>query len=160
MYKVLFVCLGNICRSPLAAALFEHRVLNSNLKVTFEIDSAGILNYHAGKPADERVLQLLRERNIPINHVARRIQVEDFDYYDYIFAMDEENYESINKFAPLKNYRAKVLHFRKFDPYNQGSFTVPDPYYGSINDFQLVFNICDDVVDNLINKFKLGEPLT
>ncbi|MCG9881347.1 MAG: low molecular weight phosphotyrosine protein phosphatase [Bacteroidia bacterium] len=159
MYKVLFVCLGNICRSPLAAALFEYRVLNSNVGITFEVGSAGTINYHAGKPADERVLQLLKEKNIPIQHSARRIQVEDFDYYDFIFAMDEENYDSLKKFAPLKNHKAKLIHFRKYDPYNQGSFTVPDPYYGDMNDFNLVFSICDDVIDNLIDKFKLGEPI-
>ncbi|MDP3929622.1 MAG: low molecular weight protein-tyrosine-phosphatase [Bacteroidota bacterium] len=156
MYKVLFVCLGNICRSPLAAAVFANKLKEKNSDLVFEIDSAGTHNYHAGKPADERVLLMLNDRNIEINHLARRIELKDFDYFDYIFAMDENNYEAIHKLAPNKNYKAKIVQFRKYDPYSQGSLTVPDPYYGDMKDFQVVYNIIDDTLENLYDRFSQG----
>ncbi|HTJ49625.1 MAG TPA: low molecular weight protein-tyrosine-phosphatase [Cyclobacteriaceae bacterium] len=150
--KVLFVCLGNICRSPLAEAVFKHKIKESNLTDWLEADSCGTANYHIGDTPDPRTIQNALRNGVTIDHRGRQLKPADLAHYDIIFAMDESNYNNIMKLERAYKYADKVAMMRTFDP--QGPGDVPDPYYGNEKDFQEVFDILDRTMDNLINHLK------
>ncbi|XP_047507352.1 low molecular weight phosphotyrosine protein phosphatase-like [Pieris napi] len=126
--KALFICLGNICRSPIAEGVFQKTVNDLNKGSEWEIDSAAIGGWHVGNPPDWRALDTLKKHNVPYNNHARQLIKEDFNKYDYIFGMDDENMKSLNSKAP-QGCRAKLLLFGSFDP--EGDRIIRDPYYDS-----------------------------
>ncbi|CAG4977792.1 unnamed protein product [Parnassius apollo] len=126
--KALFICLGNICRSPIAEGVFQKTVNDMGIGDHWEIDSAAIGGWHVGNPPDWRALDTMKKHNVPYNNSARQITSEDFSYYDFIFGMDESNMKDLNKRAP-KGSKAKLLLFGDFDP--QGDRIIRDPYYDS-----------------------------
>ncbi|KAG0269564.1 hypothetical protein DFQ27_003027 [Actinomortierella ambigua] len=134
--KVLFVCLGNICRSPMAEAVFAHIVEKKGLKTQFEIDSAGTASYHVGDTPDRRSAETCRKNGVPVNHRARAVKTADFTYYDYILCMDEENLRDLKDMAP-KGYTATVKMFGTYDP--KGDRIIKDPYYGGQSGFDRNF---------------------
>ncbi|KAK2713517.1 low molecular weight phosphotyrosine protein phosphatase 1-like [Artemia franciscana] len=124
--KVLFICLGNICRSPIAEAVFGHLVKEKGLDQKWEVDSAAIGDWHVGNRPDKRALKALGSYNLSTNHRARQIKTEDFNNFDYIFGMDEENIEDLETLAP-QSPKAKLLLLGEFDP--EGDRIIRDPYY-------------------------------
>lgn len=150
MKKVLFVCLGNICRSPLAEGVFVKKLKDNDLLDFFEVDSAGTASYHIGNPADKRSIQVAAQYGIKLTHRARAFVAEDFDRFDLIVAMDKQNYTDINHKRPEGN-ATKVVLMREFDSNTPGA-EVPDPYYGDLKDFDEVFHILDDCCEQLIRQ--------
>ncbi|XP_063824221.1 low molecular weight phosphotyrosine protein phosphatase 1-like isoform X1 [Ostrinia nubilalis] len=130
--KALFICLGNICRSPIAEGVFQKTVNDMNIGDYWEIDSAAIGSWHVGNPPDWRALDTMKKHRVPYNNTARQVMevivTEDFNHYDFIFGMDDQNMKDLNKRAP-KGSRAKLLLFGEFD--SQGERIIRDPYYDS-----------------------------
>ncbi|HET9486611.1 MAG TPA: low molecular weight protein-tyrosine-phosphatase [Chryseosolibacter sp.] len=147
--KVLFVCLGNICRSPLGAALLKKKVKSHGLDHQVEVDSCGTSNYHIGDNADPRTIANARKNGVPIEHCARQLSARDLDDFDFIFAMDQTNYSNIVKLSNNNDVRHKVKLMREFDP-ESGGGEVPDPYHGDERNFQEVFDILDRATSNFI----------
>lgn len=138
--KVLFVCLGNICRSTMAEGVFRNLVEKENLSDVIFCDSAGTANYHIGSKADHRTLKVLNDNGIELNHRGRQINISDFDEFDYILAMDANNFKDINYLYQKSNSsKAKLMMMREFE--GKSTLDVPDPYYGDLNDFVEVFDI-------------------
>jgi protein-tyrosine phosphatase len=154
MTRILMVCLGNICRSPMADGLLRRKVKEEKLNVF--VDSAGTANYHIGKKPDSRMCQTAKENQTNIDDLrARQFAVQDFDLFDKIYAMDEENKENILRLARNENDIAKVeLLLNELNPGE--NYGVPDPYYGTIADFQEVYTLLDHATDVVISKIKNG----
>jgi protein-tyrosine phosphatase len=152
--KILFVCLGNICRSPLAAAIFNHKVKEQELDQVLFSDSCGTGNYHLGGAADDRSIAIARKNGVEILHVVRQIAAQDLTEFDYIIAMDKNNLANIRRLpSDTENYD-KVKLMREYDP--QGSGDVPDPYYGTEKDFKEVYDMLDRSMDLFIAELKNG----
>jgi protein-tyrosine phosphatase len=152
MPKVLFVCLGNICRSAIAEGILAHKVKSEGL--TFSIDSAGTSNDHIGEAPDNRMQKKAIEHglNISSQH-SRQFIVEDFDAFDYIFAMDESNKENIIRLARTDEHKKKVeLFLEQYHPHE--NVNVPDPYYGGAQGFETVYQLLDVACDNFIKSLR------
>jgi protein-tyrosine phosphatase len=147
---VLFVCLGNICRSPTAEGVFRHVVELEGLTSSFVIDSAGTGAWHVGEPPDERATETARGRGISLEGKARKVTRSDFERFHYVVAMDRENRENLLRMAPTAALKAKVHLFRAFDPASPRNAEVPDPYYGGARGFEEVFDICDAAARGLL----------
>lgn len=164
--RVLFVCLGNICRSPLAEAVFRDVVKQRGIESYFVIDSAGTGSWHVGHEPDARMSSMAEEHGISMSDMyARQFTAEDFKDYDHIFAMDRENLNDIlyldhdtGSADPGTTHDAeedkpfKVRLFREADP-DPGNFQVPDPYYGGGGGFQEVFEIVKRTSEALVDAF-------
>ncbi|MCK6616621.1 MAG: low molecular weight phosphotyrosine protein phosphatase [Cyclobacteriaceae bacterium] len=157
--NVLFVCLGNICRSPLAEALFKHKLKQLGLEDFIEADSCGTSDYHIGDPPDSRTLANARRNGITIQHRGRQLSKDDLNRFDYILAMDESNYENILYLGRNLNIIHKVSLMRSFEP-DAKAREVPDPYYGGERGFQEVFEILDRSLDGFLDYLKQKEGIT
>ena len=148
--KILFVCLGNICRSACAEAVMKQVVAERGLAADFEIDSAGLISYHTGEMADPRMRQHAAARGINITSIARKITTADFSHFDYIIGMDDDNIRRLLDIAPDESSRQKIS---KMSDYCRTFRTnsVPDPYYGGPKDFELVLDLLDDACNGLID---------
>lgn len=153
--KVLFVCMGNICRSPTAHGIFRHLVEAENLASVIEIDSAGTHAYHIGNPPDSRSMATARKRGIELSDLrARQVDSGDFYHYDHILAMDEYNLSLLIEQAP-KELHHKIKLFLHYAPAS-GLTEVPDPYYGGADGFDLVFDLVQTASENLLTEIKQG----
>lgn len=137
--RVLFVCLGNICRSPAAEGVFRHLVTEAGLTNRFTIDSAGTGAWHEGEKADRRMRQAAERRGIALTSIARQVTADDFERFDHVFAMDASNLRTLRSLAPPE-HRDKIRLFRDADPEAPGE-DVPDPYYGGADGFEDVLDI-------------------
>jgi protein-tyrosine phosphatase len=150
--KVLFVCLGNICRSPLGEGVFRHLVKAAGLTDRFEIDSAGTSSYHIGDPPDARTTSVARARGVELTGAARQIRTEDLHEFDYVLVMDDQNLRNVRKLVG-KDSTAEVRLLREFDPQARGNLDVPDPYYGGPRGFEDVHDIvhrsCEALLDHI-----------
>jgi protein-tyrosine phosphatase len=140
---VLFVCLGNICRSPLAEGVFRHLARAAGVEDRFEIDSAGTSGYHDGDPPDQRTAAVATARGIELTGQSRRITSGDMQRFDYVIVMDEENHSALARMAHRTAPRARVHLLREFDPEANGDPDVPDPYYGGTRGFENVHDIVE-----------------
>ena len=146
--KILMVCLGNICRSPLAEGILSSKT--SKMKVT--VDSAGTAGYHIGSKPDPRAIDIAKKNNIDISTLrARKFERSDFINFDKIYVMDKNNFNDVIGLAENKNEASKVILIT--DILDSYSF-VPDPYYGGLADFEKVFNLLDKICHKIANKIE------
>jgi protein-tyrosine phosphatase len=157
--RVLFVCLGNICRSPTAEATMRALVRDAGLEREIEIDSAGTGGWHVGSPPDERASAAAAGRGIALEGAARRVSASDFDDFDLMIAMDSANLRELRALAAGEEQRAKVRLLREFDPASDGSrdLDVPDPYYGGGDGFERVLDMVDAACRGLLEQIRSGE---
>lgn len=153
MTKILFVCMGNICRSPTAEGVFRAMVRDANIEHLVKIDSAGTHGFHVGEAPDPRAQAAVKKRGIDISHLsARQINKDDFRDFDLILAMDWENLAHLQQTAP-RQYQHKLMLFMRFASDNEEA-TVPDPYYGNADGFEKVINYVTDACTGLIDVVK------
>jgi protein-tyrosine phosphatase len=154
--RILFVCLGNICRSPTAEGVLRHLVREHGLEDRIEIDSAGTGSWHVGSPPDERATAAARRRAITLEGAARQFDPGDFDRFDLILAMDAQNERDLKRLAPDDEARAKVRLFREFDPASRDEpdLDVPDPYYGGERGFEHVLDLVGAAARGLIDELR------
>jgi protein-tyrosine phosphatase len=154
--RVLFVCMGNICRSPTAEGVFRHLVRDEGLEGEIEIDSAGTGDWHVGEPPDTRSTEAARRRGIELGGEGRQFSAADFDRFDLILAMDEQNRREILALAPDDAARSKVRLFREFDPASNGAadLDVPDPYFGGDQGFEHVLDLVDSASRGLLDEIR------
>lgn len=154
--KILFVCLGNICRSPSAEAVMKALVNKKGISEQFEIDSAGITGYHAGEPADQRMQRHAINRNIKLTSISRQVKsTEDFEYFDYIIGMDDQNMDDLLSLSPSD----KTIKISKMTDYctQHQNTSVPDPYYGGAAGFELVLDILEDACVGLLKHIESND---
>jgi protein-tyrosine phosphatase len=154
--KLLFVCLGNICRSPAAENIMNHLAAKSSLSSEIECDSAGTANYHSGNPPDRRMQAAAVKRNIPMKGSARQFTKADFTAFDLILAMDRENYQNILALDPQKQYRDKVKLMCDFATQHPDQ-EVPDPYFGGAEGFDYVIDLLTDACGGLLSEIKSSD---
>lgn len=149
--KVLFVCLGNICRSPLAEGLFQQKINERELTNKIMCDSCGTSDYHICEQPDHRTLKNAERNGLALNHQARQFTEEDFRQFDYIVAMDSANFGHIVSMTSQAAMQAKVHKMRDFDTADFKGTNVPDPYFGGERGFQEVYDILDRCTANLLD---------
>jgi len=150
--RVLFVCLGNICRSPLAEGVFRKMVTERELEDLFEIDSAGTGGWHVGERPDARMRATARRYAVDLEMLAARQFAEsDLDRFDHVFAMDKNNLHDILYLDPGEKRSHKVRLFREFDP-EPDDFQVPDPYYGGDDGFEQVYRIVERTAESILDR--------
>ena len=151
-YSVLFICLGNICRSPAAQAVMQAMVDERGLTERFYIDSAGIGGWHIGDLPDKRMRVHARPRGYELTHRARKVQAGDFEDFDLIVGMDAGNIDDLNSLAATIEQQDKAVmmgdYIRQYPNYDH----VPDPYYEGSEGFELVLDLLEDACDHLLNR--------
>ena len=149
--RILMVCLGNICRSPLAEGIMQSKIDKNQLD--WEVASAGTGSYHAGNAPDSRSIQVALENNIDISQQrARQFTSSDFDYYDHIFVMDSSNFQNVSKLATNNENKEKIgLIMNMIEP--QRNVNVPDPYWGEYG-FEKVYSMLDEATDGILVRYK------
>ncbi len=147
--KVLFVCMGNICRSPTAEGVFLAAIENKRLSDHFEVDSAGTHAYHVGDAPDLRAQKAARDRGVELKHLkARKVRDADFEQFDHILVMDDENYAILTEICPTA-HQSKIRHFLDYAPQLQQR-EVPDPYYGGAYGFERVLDMVEAASEGFI----------
>lgn len=157
--KVLFVCMGNICRSPTAEAVFRHLVEQNGLAEQILVDSAGTHDYHIGEPPDARAQRVAKRRGYHMNTLrARQVVVEDFYRFDYVLAMDEENLKILKRLRPrdAHSYLGLFLEFAE----NYREREVPDPYFGGADGFEHVLDLVEDGAAGLLKHLRQNPLLS
>lgn len=155
--SVLFVCLGNICRSPLAEAVFRQKVAEAGLAPRFRIDSAGTSGYHDGESPDDRTRRVAARRGVEVRGTSRRITEADVRAFDYLVAMDRDNLRKIEALMQREGVNdggPRAYLFREFDPEADGSVEVPDPYFGGPRGFDDVHDLVDRSAEGLLRHLK------
>lgn len=156
---ILFVCLGNICRSPAAEAIMKEKLRQLGMAAAdVTVDSAGIGSWHEGQLPDRRMRSHGADRGYDISSRARQIRREDFERFDYIFGMDHENMADLRRLARTDEERAKILCAADFMTRHPGYDTVPDPYYGGANGFELALDLIEDACDGIIARLFPDTP--
>ncbi len=162
--RLLFVCMGNICRSPTAEGVMRALVDREGLEASIEVESAGTGAWHVGSPPDRRASQVARARGIALGGTARQVRVQDFFDFDLLVAMDRENLRELRQLAPGEQEREKVRLLREFDPasapasepdvHDRGDLDVPDPYYGAAGGFDEVFELVSAACEGLLAQIR------
>ena len=157
MINVLFVCMGNICRSPSAEAVMNSIVQQNNLSNIIKCDSAGTISYHTGESADSRMIVHASKRGYELTSIARKIQHIDLEHFDYIVTMDEENFENVLAFNNEENYISKISKMTDYSKsYNTNE--VPDPYNGGPQGFEYVLDLLEDSCAGLLEHILKEHP--
>jgi protein-tyrosine phosphatase len=157
--RVLFVCLGNICRSPTAEGTMRALVREAGLEDSIELDSAGTGSWHVGSPPDARASAAASARGITLGGCARQVGEDDFDDFDLILAMDRSNMRELRQLAPGEKARTRIKLLREFDPASAGveDLDVPDPYYGAAGGFEEVLDLVQAACAGLLAQIRAGE---
>jgi protein-tyrosine phosphatase len=153
--RILFVCMGNICRSPTAEGVMRRLVEGAGLDI--EIDSAGTGAWHAGDPPDRRATLAARSRGITLEGAARQVTPDDFRRFDLLIALDRANLRELLAVAPDEEAAEKVRLLREFDPGAGGDLDVPDPYYGADRGFETVLDMVEAACRGLIDELRAAE---
>lgn len=150
--KILFVCLGNICRSPAAEGVMRAITEETGADSVITVDSAGTGRYHIGELPDRRMRIAARKRGIELTHICRQVETADFDRFDLIVAMDESNYRNLREMSPSAEGDRKIVRMSEyFSPANRRFHShVPDPYYEGAEGFELVLDLLQDACRNLL----------
>ena len=154
--RILFVCLGNICRSPTAEGVMRHKLRAAGLAEVVDVESAGTGGWHVGPAPDERAAAAAAARGIALESRAQRFQAMHFDDFDLIVAMDRQNLEDMRSLAPHAAAAGKLHLLREFDPLavRSGSLEVPDPYYGGESGFEDVLDMVERACDGLLDEIR------
>lgn len=155
--KLLFVCSGNIIRSPLAENLFKKLAEESGLDSKYSVDSAGTSSYHVGQSPDARMRRTAAEHGLEYDGQARQVEAHDLERFDLILAMDRHNLNDLLALAASEDERAKVRMMRSFDPDSEPDASVPDPYYGGQEGFRQTYRIVERSVSGLLKALERGE---
>lgn len=155
-YKVLFVCLGNICRSPSAEAVMKKLVKDAGMEKSIFIDSAGIMGYHEGEQADARMRSHAARRGYVLDSISRPVQTQDFYDFDLIIGMDDRNIDDLKSKAPDLESVAKIHQMTDYSR-NKLYDHVPDPYYGGATGFELVLDLLEDACGGLLETLTKDE---
>jgi len=151
--NVLFVCMGNICRSPTAEGVFVKLIKDKALESSFRVDSAGTHAYHEGEAADLRSQQAALLRDINLAHIrSRKVVMGDFEDFDFLLAMDDDNYSLLMKACP-EHYQTKIHYFLDFAPHLKVR-EVPDPYYGGVYGFEKVLDLIEEASSGFLESLK------
>ena len=151
MARILFVCLGNICRSPTAEGVLRAIAAKEFPGLTLDVDSAGTADYHVGEPPDRRTVAAARRRGYDLAGLrARQVQPDDFSRFDYVLAMDRANLEGLERLRP-EGSSARVSLFLEFST-DASVMEVPDPYYGGVEDFERVLDLCESAARGLLGR--------
>jgi protein-tyrosine phosphatase len=158
--RILFVCMGNICRSPTAEGVMRHLLVQEGLQAEIEVDSAGTGAWHAGEAADPRARATAERRGVRLDSLARQVVRDDFARFDYLVAMDRDNQRELERLAPDPAAREKIHLLRAFDAASPAGAAVPDPYFGGDDGFDEVFDICEAGCRGLLAdvRARLGAP--
>lgn len=151
-HRLLFICLGNICRSPAAEGVMKAKVQAAKLDDKFFIDSAGIGDWHVGQLPDSRMRERGARRGYRLDSRARQIRQSDFDDFDLLLVMDRENYRIITSKAPDEESRKKVHMLTDYLQEHKNTDIVPDPYYGDLSDFDYALDLIEDACDGLLEQ--------
>jgi low molecular weight protein-tyrosine phosphatase len=154
MIEVCFVCLGNICRSPLAQGVFEKLIAEEGLQDQILVASAGTGDWHIGSPPDERMQQTANKYGVQLNSRGQQFQSGDFLNFDLILAMDDSNMSILEQLCLHPEKAENLRMFRSFDPENNGDLNVPDPYYGGGNGFEIVYEMVDRTCPKILEFLK------
>jgi protein-tyrosine phosphatase len=158
--QILFVCLGNIVRSPLAENMFRSLAEEQGVGDDYNVDSAGTGSWHIGEAPDPRMRRVAASHGLLYSGRARQFGPMDFDRFDLIIAMDESNKSNLQRQAPSGAAIKKIRLLREFDPFSQPGDPVPDPYYQGIEGFRIVFEIVERSCHNLLDALEAGEILS
>lgn len=155
--RVLFVCLGNICRSPAAEGIMKQMVYDDpELRGRIVVDSAAIGAWHVGQLPDHRMREHAAARGYNLNSHARQVKPDDFDHFDIVFGMDEENLADLNRVARNAEDRKKIRCLANYLTSHTSYSTVPDPYYGSGKDFDIALDLIEDALTEVLRRMKEG----
>ncbi len=152
--KILFVCLGNICRSPMAETIMKKYVTDEKLENFIEIDSAGLESYHQNEKADSRMRAHASIRGYNITSISRKIKDSDWEYFDMIICMDDQNIRSLNLRAPSEETKTKISRATNFCQEYYLESNIPDPYYGGDQGFQYVIDLLEDACQGILLDIK------
>lgn len=155
--RVLFVCLGNICRSPAGEGVLKGIVRENGREEEWEIDSAGTASYHAGDQPDKRMRVHARNRGLELNHVCRKVRPSDFDDFDLILGMDDNNVSDLRRIAPSLEAARKIMPMAAFVDESFRYDYVPDPYYEGAEGFELVLDLLENGCGNLFELLTVTE---
>jgi protein-tyrosine phosphatase len=153
----MFVCQGNIIRSPLAEHMFRHLVEEAGKGENYYLRSSGTSSYHVGEPPDARMRRVAAERGFEYTGRAQQFKIMDFDEFDLIIAMDQQNLNILKRLAQTPEEAAKLHTMRTYDPEGDASQSVPDPYYGGINGFEITYDIVERSCRGLLEVLEVGE---
>lgn len=153
--SLLFVCLGNICRSPAAEGILKNMAKKKGIDNNLFIDSAGIGGWHIGQLPDRRMRECGYKNGYDFSSKARQFNKMDFERFDYIIVMDEENYRDIKMKCPNGEYMKKVHRINEYFTKYKGEMSVPDPYYGDMADFQFAVELLEDACETLLAQLSL-----
>lgn len=150
--RILFVCMGNICRSPVAEGVFAHLAAQAGRAGEFEIDSAGTGGWHTGEAPDPRSRIVAEKHGVTLDHTARQVAHSDFNNFDLLIVMDHDNrYDLLSFFKLTPSQRAKVKLLREWDPQARGDLDIPDPYYGGPEGFEQMYDVIERSARGLLD---------
>jgi len=154
--RILFVCQGNICRSPVAEGVFNHLAKQEGVEGEIRADSAGTISFHSGEPPDQRMSEAAAAHGVTLSGAARQFIVPDFQRYDLILTMDSHNYRDVQSVAESAEEREKVKRFLSFDDASPQGASVPDPYYGGRKGFENVYLMVERTCKSILACHRAG----